>query len=59
VGFARTQLRTGQSTTVTVQFPVSELAVTPGDIDASGRRVVQPGAYQVNVGSMTAGLTIH
>ena len=58
MGFARTLLRTGQSTTVTVRFPVSALAVTPGDIDASGRRVVQPGAYQVNVGSMTSRLSI-
>jgi beta-glucosidase len=44
---------------VNVTFPVSQLAVTTGDIDASGRRAVEPGAYQVRVGSMTANFTIH
>jgi beta-glucosidase len=43
---------------VHVSFPVSELAVTVGDIDASGRRAVEPGQYQVQVGSMSASFTI-
>jgi beta-glucosidase len=59
VGWARVDLAAGQSRTVNVSFPVSQLAVTTGDIDASGRRAVEPGAYQVLVGSMTANFTIH
>jgi beta-glucosidase len=59
VGFARVPLRGGQTTTATVQFSVAQVAVTPGDIDGTARPVVQPGAYQVHVGSMTAGLSIH
>jgi beta-glucosidase len=59
VGWARVELAAGQSKTVNVTFPVSQLAVTTGDIDASGRRAVEPGAYQVRVGSMTANFTIH
>ena len=38
VGFARVELHAGQSKTVHVSFPVSELAVTPGDIDGTARR---------------------
>jgi len=59
VGWARVELAAGQSRTVTVRFPVSELAVTTGDIDGSGRRAVEPGAYQVLVGSLSASFTIH
>jgi beta-glucosidase len=59
VGWARVELAAGQSRTVNVTFPVSQLAVTTGDIDASGRRAVEPGSYQVRVGSMTANFTIH
>jgi hypothetical protein len=40
-------------------FPASELAVTTGDIDARGPRAVEPGAYRVRVGSMSADFTIH
>jgi beta-glucosidase len=56
--FARVTLAAGASTTLHLSFPVSQLAVTPGDIDASGRREVEPGAYQVKVDSMTAGFTV-
>jgi beta-glucosidase len=59
VGWARVELTAGQSRTVHVTFPVSELAVTTGDIDGSGRRAVEPGAYQVSVGSLTANFTVH
>ena len=60
VGFARVDLTAGQSKTVSVSFPVSVLAVTPGDIDAAGPRQVLPGAYQVEVSaSEQAGFTIH
>jgi beta-glucosidase len=59
VGWTRVELAAGQSRTVHVTFPVSELAVTVGDINGDGPRAVEPGAYQVLVGSMTADLTIH
>jgi beta-glucosidase len=48
-GFARVTLDPGQSTTVHVSFPVSVLAVTPGDIEANGPPAVELGAYQVQV----------
>jgi len=58
VGWARVTLAAGASQTVHVTFPVSELAVTGGDIDATGRPSVQSGDYQVQVGSMSADFTI-
>jgi beta-glucosidase len=58
VGWARVTLGAGESRTVQVSFPVSALAVTVGDIDASGRRAVEPGQYEVQVGSMSASFTI-
>jgi beta-glucosidase len=58
VGFARLDLGAGESRTVHVSFPVSELAVTAGDIDGSGRRAVEPGQYQVQVGDLTADFSI-
>jgi beta-glucosidase len=47
VGFTRVTLDPGQSKTVTVQFPVSTLAETQGDINASGPPTVEPGSYVV------------
>jgi beta-glucosidase len=58
VGWARVTLDPGQSRTVDVTFPASELAVTTGDIEASGPRAVERGSYQVQVGSMSADFTI-
>jgi beta-glucosidase len=58
VGFVRVDLAAGASQTVHVSFPVSELAVTTGDIDAAGRRAVEPGTYQVQVGAATANFAI-
>ena len=58
VGFTRIELAAGESRTVHVSFPVSELAVTVGDIDGSGPRAVEPGGYQVQVGSMSADFTV-
>jgi beta-glucosidase len=58
VGFARVTLDAGQSQSVHVSFPVSVLAVTPGDIDATGRPKVEPGGYRIQVGSMTANFTV-
>ena len=59
VGFARVDLKPGKSETAQVSFPVTELAVTPGDIDATSRPQVELGSYQVQIGSLSAGFTIH
>jgi beta-glucosidase len=62
VGFTRVTLDAGQSKTVHVSFPVSELAVTPGDIDSTGSPQVELGSYQVQIGtpaSMSADFTVH
>ena len=53
-GFTRVTLNPGQSKTVKVSFPVSVLAVTPGDIDSSSPPAVETGAYQVQLGAPTA-----
>jgi beta-glucosidase len=58
VAFARVSLDAGQSKVVRVSFRVSELAVTPGDIDGTAQPAVEPGAYQVAVDTLTAPLTI-
>jgi beta-glucosidase len=58
VGFTRVNLAAGESRGVHVTFPVSELAVTPGDIDGAGRTKVESGLYQVQVGSMNADFTV-
>ncbi len=49
----------GQAKTVRVSFPVTGLAVTPGDIEGTGSPQVELGDYQAQVGSMSAGFTIH
>ena len=59
VGFSRVSLDPGQAKTVRVSFPVTELAVTPGDIEATGSPQVELGDYQAQVGAMSAGFTIH
>src|SRR6266487_1568964 len=62
VGFTRVTLDPGQSKTVQVTFPVSALAVTPGDINATGSPRVELGSYQVQIGtpaSMSADVTVH
>jgi beta-glucosidase len=53
VGFTRVTLDPGQSETVTVRFPVSTLAETQGDINASGPPTVQPGSYVVQLDKNT------
>jgi beta-glucosidase len=58
VGFARVNLASGASQVVRVSFPVSELAVTTGDIEGAGKREVETGAYQVQVGNLTADFTV-
>lgn len=62
VGFTRVTLDPGQSKTVQVTFPVSELAVTPGDIEGDSPPQVETGAYQVQIGTpatLTADFTVH
>jgi beta-glucosidase len=50
-GFTRVTLDPGQSATVQVSFPVSVLAVTPGDIDGTSSPEVELGSYQVQIGT--------
>jgi beta-glucosidase len=57
VTFARVTLEAGASTVVRASFPVSALAVTPGDIDGTGRPRVEAGSYQVQIGTLTADFT--
>jgi beta-glucosidase len=62
VGFARVTLDPGQSKTVQISFNASQLAVTPGDIEASGAPQVELGSYQVQIGTpakLSADFTIH
>jgi beta-glucosidase len=62
VGFTRVTLNPGQSQTVSVTFPVSQLAVTPGDMDGSSAPQVETGAYQVQIGTpatLSANFTIN
>ncbi len=47
VGFARVDLDAGQSKSVSVSFPLRELALTPGDIDGTAPPQVEPGTYRV------------
>jgi beta-glucosidase len=58
VGFARVTLDAGKSETVHVSFPVTELAVTPGDIESFAPPRVESGSYQVQVGTLSAAFTI-
>jgi beta-glucosidase len=58
VAFTRVTLDPGQSQSVQVSFPVSELAVTPGDIDGTAPPQVESGAYQLQVDSLSASFTI-
>jgi hypothetical protein len=51
VGFARVDLKPGKAQTVQVSFPVTELAVTPGDIESLSPPQVEPGSYQVQIGT--------
>jgi beta-glucosidase len=55
VGFTRVTLDPGQSKTVHVQFPVSTLAETQGDINASGPPTVEEGGYIVQLPKDTIG----
>jgi beta-glucosidase len=61
-GFTRVTLDAGKSRTVQVSFPVSVLAVTPGDIESDSPPAVETGAYQVQIGTpatLSADFSIH
>jgi beta-glucosidase len=59
VAFTKVHLAAGGSTTVTLKVPPSRLAVTPGDIDGSGRQQVATGAYVFTAGTQTTTVTVH
>jgi beta-glucosidase len=56
--FTRVTLDPGQSKVVSLSFPVSVLAVTPGDLDSTARPQVETGGYQLQVDALTADFTI-
>jgi beta-glucosidase len=58
VAYTRVTLKAGETRAVTLSFPMSRLAVTPGDINGVGNPVVQPGAYQIVAGDKTSDLTV-
>jgi beta-glucosidase len=49
VGFGRVTLEPGQSQIVRVEFPLSTLAVTPGDIEDTAKPEVERGTYTLEV----------
>jgi beta-glucosidase len=51
-------LNAGQSRTVSLDVPLSQLAVTPGDIDGAGRQQVERGAYVFTAGAKTTTVTV-
>jgi beta-glucosidase len=53
VGFSRVTLDPGQSKVVTIPFPVSALAESEGDINATGPPTVEPGTYAVQLNKDT------
>ncbi|WP_367131327.1 glycoside hydrolase family 3 N-terminal domain-containing protein [Saccharothrix sp. HUAS TT1] len=58
VGFTRVALKAGESRTVEVAFDLKRLAVTPGDMDGSGKPEVARGGYEVVVGDGRARFTV-
>jgi beta-glucosidase len=56
VGFTRTHLAAGQRSTVTVSVPLSRLAITQGDIDATAPPSVEHGRYVFSSGSLSSAL---
>jgi beta-glucosidase len=49
VGFARVRLEPSESQTVSVEFPLARLAITPGDIDSAAPPALERGVYTVEV----------
>lgn len=58
VGFTRVELTAGQAKQVEVSFKLSQLALTVGDVDGSGRREVARGGYEAVVGADKAAFTV-
>jgi beta-glucosidase len=58
VAFTKVHLNAGQSRTVSLDVPLSRLAVTPGDIDGAGRQQVERGAYVFTAGAKTTTVTV-
>jgi beta-glucosidase len=56
--FARVTLDPGKTETVHVSFPLSVLAVTPGDVESISPPRVESGSYQVQIGTLSAGFTV-
>ena len=58
IGFDRVSLDPGETRTVTIETPLSVLAVVPGDVPGNGERVVESGEYEVTVGGRTDTFTV-
>jgi beta-glucosidase len=58
VAFTRVSLAAGQTRTVHLTFPVSRLAVTPGDVNGAGAPRAEAGGYQLSAGDSTAAFTV-
>ncbi|MFI0453074.1 glycoside hydrolase family 3 N-terminal domain-containing protein [Actinomadura sp. 6N118] len=56
--FTRVPLKAGETRSVTLTFPMSNLAVTPGDINGAGTPSAQSGAYQITAGDQSADLSV-
>lgn len=58
VAFTKVHLNAGQSRTVSLSVPPSELAVTPGDIDGAGQQQVARGDYVFSAGGRSTTVTL-
>ena len=58
VAYTRVALEPGQTRTVSLAFPLSRLAVTPGDVVANGTSQVEPGGYRLFAGDQQADFTV-
>ena len=58
VAFTRVRdIQSGETRPVSVSFPISRLAVTPGDIDGDKKPVVDKGDYRVQVAGAATQVT--
>jgi beta-glucosidase len=58
VAFTRVRdIQPGETRPVSVSFPISELAVTPGDVDGDKKPVVDKGDYRVQVAGASTQVT--
>jgi beta-glucosidase len=58
VSFARVSLKSGESKTVSLDFPSKRLAVVPGDVTGSEPMLVQAGEYALRVANTTSAVTL-